>query len=243
MKKTLAIAGLLLKEIFRKKDFYVAFILMVVIVTWASGLQFYNVKNIVRYLMEIGLLLVFSLSAILSVMLSARQYRTEVSERTLATVIAKPLSRSEFVMGKFIGSFIASAACFTIYFAVFVFIAYQKAGTVSWVLATQTYYLYLLNLMVLSAMVSGLSYYLTTSANVTVSLLGWFLMNAFGAGLNGQFIYYVLPHYEFFDMRQRFIHDFNPLSIWLIGILTAYAFFYAMFFVTLGYMGFRRRFL
>ena len=41
-----------IKEIFRKKDFYVALILSAVVLFYASSLQFYNVENIYRYLME-----------------------------------------------------------------------------------------------------------------------------------------------------------------------------------------------
>ena len=57
MTPVLVIARLVIKEIFRKKDFYVALILIGVILFYAQGLQFYNVKNISRYLMEIGLAL------------------------------------------------------------------------------------------------------------------------------------------------------------------------------------------
>ena len=66
-----ALSKLVIKEIFRKKDFYVALILIAVILFYASQLQFYNVKNIVRYLMEIGLMLVFLFSVILTVSLAS----------------------------------------------------------------------------------------------------------------------------------------------------------------------------
>jgi ABC-type transport system involved in multi-copper enzyme maturation permease subunit len=254
MRNIRAIAALLIKEIFRKKDFYVALILMVVILFYASSLQFYNVKNIVRYLMEIGLGLIFVLSVILTTALAARQFPAETAQRTCQVILAKPVSRLQFVLGKFLGSFLAGSACFTIYYFLFLALVWQKAGSVSWVLAGQAFYLFILNLLVLAAMASGLSYYLTTSANVTATIIVWVLMNVYGAVLReasrglfwlnralGEAFYFALPHFEFFDLRQRFIHDWEALPGWLCGVLTVYAAFYAMFFIFLGWWKFRKQ--
>ena len=75
MRAAFAIAKLVIKEIFRKKDFYVALILTGVILFYAASLKFYNVSNVVRYLMEIGLALVFLFSAILTV--ACRRFMSE----------------------------------------------------------------------------------------------------------------------------------------------------------------------
>ncbi len=256
MRTITALIGLLIKEIFRKKDFYVALILMAAVLFYASRLQFYNVGNIVRYLMEIGLLLVFILTSILTAALAARQYPSEVQNRTCQVLLAKPLSRFQFIVGKYLGSFLAGAACFTVYYVLFLGITYGKSGSLSVTLAWQTYYLFLLHLLVLSAMAGGLSYYLTTSANLTVSLIVYLLMDAYGAGLRqsaaklvwferflAEGCYYALPHFEFFDLRQRFIHAWEPLGAGLIVWLTVYAVGYAAVMLAIGWFGLRKRFL
>lgn len=248
-----SIAKLVIKEIFRKKDFYVALILTGVILFYASGLEFYNVQNISRYLMEIGLLLIFLFSVILTVALAARQYPSEVQNRTCHVLLAKPISRAQFVIGKFAGSLLAGSACFVIFYALFLAVVWAKAGALSWVLAFQVFYLFLLNLAVVAAMASALSYYLTLSASVSMTLVLYLLINTYGPGLKeasgslfwlsrrlAEAIYYLLPHFEFFDLRQRFIHDWSPVSIQLLAFLTGYAAVYTLIFLSVAWLKFRK---
>ena len=110
MTAALIISGMVIKEIFRKKDFYVALILIAAVLLYASSLQFYNVQNITRYLMDLGLVLIFFFSAILTVSLAARQYPSEIQNRTSYVLLAKPVSRGQFVLGKFFGSLFAGWA-------------------------------------------------------------------------------------------------------------------------------------
>ena len=253
MRAAFAIAKLVIKEIFRKKDFYVALILTGVILFYAASLKFYNVSNVVRYLMEIGLALVFLFSAILTVALAARQYPSEMQNRTIQVLLAKPVSRDQFVAGKFLGAFFAGAICFAIFYVLFMAVTRAKADDFYFVLAFQTFYLFLLNLLVLSAMACGFSYYLTTSANISITLVLYLLINTYGPGLKeaseklfwinrtlGEVVYYVLPHFEFFDLRQRFIHHWSPLPVNLVVFLTFYALTYTLIFLGFGWMKFRK---
>jgi len=257
LRPILALSNLVIKEIFRKKDFYVALLLIVVILFYVSQLKFYNVGNTFRYLMELGLLLVYFFSVVLTAGLAARQYPSEVQSRTCHALLAKPISRMSFIAGKFLGSFAAGAACFSIFYALFILVAWHKTGGgLPPVVAAQAFYLFLLNLLVFAAMVSGLSYYLTVGANVTASIIVYLLINTYGPGLReatkdlfwparylGEFVYYFLPHFEFFDLRQRFIHGWEALPPALAALLTLYAFLYAFLFLFLGWLKVRRQFL
>lgn len=249
-----ALSKMVIKEIFRKKDFYVALILLGVILFYASGLQFYNVGNIVRYLMEIGLMLIFIFSVILTASLAARQYPSEVESRTSHVLLAKPLSRAQFVVGKFLGCVLAGWSAFFLFFVLFLVIVWAKAGSFSVAAAAQSFYLFLLNLLVVAAMASALSYRMTVSATISVTLLSYIYINTYGPGLReaaGSFFwlnrlpalacYYLLPHFEFFDMRQRFIHEWPLLSARLLIFLSVYAFAYTALFLALGWLSLRRR--
>lgn len=245
---------LLLKEIFRKKDFYVALILGVVIVVYASSLKFYNVSRVSGYLLETGSTLVFWFSAILTVSLAARQYPAERESKTLEVLLAKPVSRLEFLVSKWAGSFAAGSVTFLIFFVAFLAAASTRMDNFPWIVVLQTSFLFLLALMVLSAMASALSYTLTASANVTLTLLLFLIMDVYGASLKsaGEHLafparmacavfYYGLPHFEFFDIRQRLIHEWGPVPLWLVGALVVYAALYTVFFLTVAWMSFRRR--
>src|SRR5438093_501198 len=66
MTAVLAIARMVIREIFRKKDFYVALVLTAAILFYASQLRFYDTDKVSRYLMELGLFLIFLFSVILA---------------------------------------------------------------------------------------------------------------------------------------------------------------------------------
>jgi len=248
MNPSRVIARMVLKEIFRKKDFYVALILMAAILFYASQMHFYDVSKITRYLMELGLLLIFLFSVILTVSLAARQYPSEIQSRTAYVLLARPVSRFQFILGKFWGSLLAGCASFTIFYILFLVLVTAKAGALPpLVLAAQAYYLFLLCLMTVAAMASAFSYFLTVSANVTLSITLYVLISTYGAGLKkaseplfwlsrgiGEGLYYLLPHFEFFDLRQRFIHEWPPLSAGLLLLLTFYALAYTAFFLVLS---------
>ena len=254
MSAVLAIAKLVIKEIFRKKDFYVALLLIGVILFYAQSLRFYNAQNVSRYMAEIGLALIFFFSVVLSAALAGRQFPSEVQNRTITPLLSKPVSRAHFVIGKFAGSFAAGVSAFALFYAAFLAVLTSKAGTLSWPVAGQTFYLFALNLMVFCAMVSAFSYLLTVSANVTVSLTVYFLVSLYGAHLKEtaesfsmplravcEAIYYAFPHFEFFDLRQRFIHGWGTVPAPLVGFLTLYAACYTAFFLLAAYVSFRRR--
>ncbi len=244
--RILTIAGLVLKEIFRKKDFYVALILTAVILAYAASLNFYDVGNTGRYLKDLGLALIYFFSAVLIVPLAARQYPSEVRDRTLAVLLAKPVHRREFVLGKFLGSAAAGAGCFLIYYAIFILVVSLKMGLPDPVTAVETAALFILSLMMLAALATCLSFYMTVGASVSVSLLLFGLMTLYGPVLSGvgrgagAVFYYLLPHFELFDMRQRLVHGLGPVSWHVLAALALYALTYMALFLFAGWAKFKK---
>lgn len=254
MSAVLAMTKLLMKEIFRKKDFYVALILGAALVAYASSFDFYGASNVSRYLLETGLTLVFWFSAALTASLAARQYPAERESRTLEVLLSKPVSRLEFLVSKWAGSFAAGTAAFLLFYAAFFAAAASRMDAFDAPLIVQTAVLFTAGLGVLSAMASALSYYVTASASVTLTLLFYFLMQVYGASLKAlgagltaparvacEVFYYALPHFEFFDLRQRVVHAWDPVPWWLVAALAAYAALYACAFLAAAWLGFRRR--
>jgi hypothetical protein len=53
-------------------------------------------------------------------------------------------------------------------------------------------------------------------------------------------IYYVMPHLEFFDVRDIIIHSAPTIEWWAVGGATLYGLFYMAAFLVLGWIRFRR---
>ena len=253
MSAVLEIAKLVVKEVLRKKDFYVAFVLTAVILGYAAQLKFYDVANAHRYLLDIGLGLSFLFAVVLTVALAARQFPSELQNRTCHVLWAKPVSRGQFILGKFLGSFAAGMTCFTLFFAALIGVALTKT-TVPVVTALETYLLFGFCLMMLTALAGTLSYFVSTTITVslTLFLFGFISLYGFFARESARHLepwlrvpveamYYLAPHFEFFDMRQRFIHGGAPIGADVILFLAGYAALYSAIYLWIGWLRLRER--
>src|SRR5947209_20592995 len=103
MKKTIAIADIVIKELYRRKDFYVLFVLTAVITIVIGAVHFFNDAEIIRHLKETCLQLIWISSLIIAITTTARQIPAERENRTIFPLLAKPVSRGQVLAGKFLG--------------------------------------------------------------------------------------------------------------------------------------------
>lgn len=62
-----------------------------------------------KFIADIGLGAIFFFGAILAIVLAAQLFFTEIENRTAHSILAKPVHRWEFVVGKFLGAFVVMA--------------------------------------------------------------------------------------------------------------------------------------
>src|SRR3977135_3778308 len=119
MKNILAVASIVIKELYRRKDAYVLFILTVLICLIMGSVSIFKDDKIVRYLKETCLLFIWISSLVIAITTTARQIPMERENRTLFPLLAKPLSRTELLLGKFLGCWLAcglALLCFYLFF-------------------------------------------------------------------------------------------------------------------------------
>jgi ABC-type transport system involved in multi-copper enzyme maturation permease subunit len=102
-------SGLL--EIKRRKDVYVLSILIgiylvFVLVTRIVGI---DSEETARFLLNLGLSVAFFLAAVLTASAAGRQLSSEWEDRTIYPLLAKPVSRLEVILGKWLGVVIAGS--------------------------------------------------------------------------------------------------------------------------------------
>jgi ABC-type transport system involved in multi-copper enzyme maturation permease subunit len=238
--KILTIALFSFKELVRKKDFYVLFLLLAGLLAFLFSESFFGVSDIIRYLKDIGLSAVLFLSIAIALPFSSRQLPVEIESKTIYPLLSKPVSRASVVIGKYLGSILISFGGFTLFYAAFLIAIIMKGGQIG-VLFIQAYLFSLLLLAVLCAFSVLFSIFLTISANITITLFLYILtywfsaqiklllsskgLNAVaGALLNG--IYYLIPHFEFYDIRMRLVHDWEALPMWIVFSIIFYTVIY-----------------
>jgi ABC-type transport system involved in multi-copper enzyme maturation permease subunit len=230
------VAKLTLLESLRRKDLYVLLILSMVIVGGAGCIRFFGIEGIQRFLKDVALLVTNICLTVIVVTATARQFPHELESRTLYPLLAKPLTRLEFIVGKFLGCWAMGAftlALFSLEFLVA---------------------LRLLYVALVVAMTLFLSLFLTHAANVTFTLLLCLGASIFSRSINlihaelgwlGQKVvlalYYVIPHVDLFDMSKKVVHDWEPIPATYLAILTVYAVVYVVLFLGGAQLRFGRR--
>ncbi|NOY82900.1 MAG: ABC transporter permease [Kiritimatiellaeota bacterium] len=234
-----AIASTAVLELYRRRDVYTAVVLAIVVTVPLASVNVFGVKGIVRYLREITLLLVWLFTLVIGLTTAARQIPRELENRTIYALLAKPLRRSEFILGKFAGAVAATGLAVLLFYLCYVVLDGLKEGVWYTPVLPQVVLLHLALVALMTALVIFGSTFLTPSANVTCSALIVAGMLLFGqkipeaaarAVAPASWILWtahaVLPHFEFFDLRLRLVHGWEPISpavlLAVLGYCTLY---------------------
>ena len=93
MDKVFALATVVVKELYRRKDFYVLFVLTALVTLVMGSANLFNDDKIVRYLKELCLLLIWVSGLVIAISTAARQIPAERESRTIFPLLAKPVTR------------------------------------------------------------------------------------------------------------------------------------------------------
>ena len=256
MNNIFAVAGIVIKELYRRKDFYVLFVITIVICLVMASVNIFNDNQIIRYLKELCLLLIWVSSLVIAITTTARQIPAEREQRTLLPLLAKPLSRTQLIFGKFLGCWVACGLvliCFYVFFGALVasrehawpLLNYFQAAFLHWMVLGVVIALTLLGSLVFAA----------PSSNSTICFVIVMTILSVGRYLDKvalslhepsrsiiDSLYFVMPHFEWaFGMRNLIIHDW-PLIDWkYFGLNILYSLAYAAVFLVAACLVFRRK--
>jgi Cu-processing system permease protein len=255
MAKVSAIAGVVIKELYRRKDFYVLFIITVLITLVMASVNFFNQDKIVRYLKELSLLLIWVSSLVIAITTAARQVPAEREQRTLFPLLAKPVTRAQVLLGKFFGCWVATGGvllCFYLFFGLLAMSREHEWPVLNYVQAAGLHWMMLG--VVIAFVLFGSLVFAAPSSNITISLVSTLSILVLGRHLNkvalqlaepGQSItygiYYLIPHLELFDVRDLVIHNWPliPWTYWTLALV--YGGFFTALFVWLGCWVFQKK--
>src|SRR5208283_5912045 len=108
-----------LKELYRRKDFYVLFVLTAVITLVMGSVSFFHDPNIVRYVKDLCLLLIWISALLITIATTARQIPAERENRTIFPLLAKPVTRWQVILGKFAGCWVACGLALIVLYVFF----------------------------------------------------------------------------------------------------------------------------
>lgn len=254
MNKIFAVSGVVIRELYRRKDFYVLFIMTVLITLLMASVNFFNDDRIVRFLKEICLMLIWLSGLVIAVTTAARQMPSERENRTIFPLLAKPISRAQVLLGKFAGCWLACGMALVIFYVFFALVSASREHALPLAGYVEALWLHWQMLGIVVALTLFGSVVLTPAANVTIIFIAVVGVLFVGPYLNMvasrmsepsstivSVLYFAIPHFEFFDLQKLIVHSW-PAVPWLdVAFATLYGWGYAALFLVAACLVFRRK--
>jgi len=254
MKIIFAITQTVWKEMIRRKDLYVVLIIQLFFTFLLSTLNTFGTTAPARYILDLGLLVAFILSIILAITLTARQFPGEVRTGTIFTVLTKPITRTELLLGKWLGCWssmlLANASFYLIIASITTFMGHHIDITTYF----QVFCLHNSMIGILIAITLFFTQFVSQGAGSSLSFVLLFLSYYFVPRIPHLLVtehswrhsillglYYIAPHFELFDMRRRFVHDWGALDFSTLLITLLYGVLLTAGFLLLAWLKLRRK--
>lgn len=254
MRRVWTLATVVWLEMLRRKDLYVVFIMLAGLLTALITLDISGLGQVTGYVKDLGLLAAWLLGWILAVNTSVRQLPQEETRGTIVPLLAKPISRWDLILGKWLGVWAVVAAATLSFYVVTWAIVAAKGGHFDAATLAEAFLLHAAALAVVVAAGLALStrlnadaagamtYVLTAAAFVVVPRVPALLIVS--SGVSGSLLsalYYLMPHFELFDMRQRLVHDWGAAAAATVAGVLLYGALLTLGFLVLAWIGYRRK--
>lgn len=255
MNAILALSNVVIKELYRRKDFYVLLFLTVLVTLVLAMGNFFNDSQITGYLKEICLRLIWISALVMAVGMTARQIPAERENRTIFPLLAKPVTRAHVVAGKFLGCWLASGIALIVFY--FFLNIVSASYDHEWRIANyiEALWMHWMFLGVVIAMVlCGSIIFAAPSSNATIVIIVVLGILLLGQHLGRVAIhqaepqrsilyacYFMMPHLEFFDLQDFIVFKIGLVEWKYIVLASLYALAYTTFFLFATWVLFRRK--
>jgi ABC-type transport system involved in multi-copper enzyme maturation permease subunit len=252
MNRVWAIAGITFKEAKRDRILYLLFFFAAGTILASRVLAILTVGDRVKIIKDVGLASIQIFGVLMAVLIGTSLVYKEIDKKTVFTLLAKPLRRAEFIMGKFLGLVLTLLVMTAGMSLVFLAVVYLHTFRIEWPMLVAIAYIFL-ELVLVTAVAILFSSFSTPILSSIFSLafylighLSWALetlirkMQA-GAGRTAAQVFYTfLPDLENFNFKTEVVHGLPiPAGIFLSSFL--YGIFYTAFILVLAVLVFRRR--
>jgi ABC-type transport system involved in multi-copper enzyme maturation permease subunit len=250
------IARSVLIEAVRRREIYAVVLAGVALIGLVMSMDFFQLDGLTKFYREIVLKVMSMATAVTVIVLASRQLPREFEARTIYPLLARPIQRSSFLVGKLLGVMLAALFCFALFMVIYVAGALYLGGVVPWGLFGQYVYLQVLMMLVLATLCFWLSMLLNLDAAITVGVLLYILASTVASMMSYLYDYmsaagqclllvfnYALPQLILFDLSEKAVHGevWTPLGASTMLALTAYGLAFSVVYFGMAALCFRRR--
>jgi hypothetical protein len=269
----------------RKRVLLIFLLLAFVMLTLALLLNYFTAREQTAIFLSTGLFIILVFGALIAITTAVFLIPNEIERRTIYSVLSKPIQRWEFFLGKFLGgaltvAFMVGLMAVALMFVLVVLaakppttavensaqLAQQGVNIKEWMgrsfealkLVTRATLVMYFQLVLVTAIATTLSLFLTPTVNFSVTAFIWIVGNlqwlvSALAGRNKEFpivsflakgVYYLIPHFHDFNIMGSIVHPEVEIKVnhWLYaGQVSAYGLAYGLLILLLGVLTFDRK--
>jgi len=252
VRRILAVALNTFRESVRDKVLYVLLFFALVIIVGSKAIGWISIGQDIKIIKDLSLAGISVFGALIAIFVGTSLVYKEIDKRTIYTIIAQPIHRYEFVIGKYMGLSILIAN-------VVIIMSLISAGYV-WILGGDiNYWYFIASFLVLMKLllVTSLAVLFSTLSSPILGAIMVFCFYVFGHAtgvlidlpkmfegswtkplLEG--LYYILPNFANFDIRSEVVNGV-PISFAYVLYVVVYGILYTLFFIYLAILMFQKK--
>jgi len=250
--KVYAIAINTFKEVIRDKIFYSLLFFAVLLVGASVLFSMLSIGGTAKIIEDLSLGAISLFGVIIAIFVGIGLVSKELEKKTIYTIISKPISRYEFLLGKYLGLSLTLLVYVSVMSACFLITLYVFTGVLGWALMPAVLLAYV-ELLVVTASAILFSTFSTPTLSATYALALYVIGHLTGdlkgladkkgaEGLKGllDFLYYFLPNLENFNIKGQVVHGV-AVSGGYIAMSVLYGMLYVAGLLAVSVLVFQRR--
>lgn len=250
--KIVTIALNTFKEAKRDRVLYLLFFFAAVCLLFSRFLALLTVGDRVKIIKDVGLASISLFGMLMAILMGTGLVYKEIDKKTIFTLLAKPIHRVEFLLGKFLGLVLTIFIMTVLMAVIFLLILFLHTFTIEWKILLAILYIFF-ELCLMTAVALLFSTF-TTPILASLYSLGFYLIGHLSWSMEMlikkvksgtarailRLLYIVLPDLENFNFKTEVVHNL-PIPTKLLGISILYGVAYTAFLLILAMIVFRRR--
>lgn len=240
------IAKMSLLENSRKQVFHVLCLLMLAVIAGSSLLSIFTEGVQIKILKDLCMTCILFGGAAMAIALGSTGIPNDVESRTIHPLIARPITRTQYVVGKFVGTVLTVSLGVALMALAFCILIYSYQHRLDTFLGFAVLFT-LLEVAIIAAVATTISTFASPAVTTVVTFLAYLggtIKIGYVGGLIERssdgftkavytMIYHALPNLECFNLKTSLVHhDFVPPAY--LGQVAAYGVCYIAFVLVLG---------
>jgi len=250
--KIRAVALNTFKEAIRDRILYLLLFFAAVSFILSRLLSLLTVGDKTKIIIDAGLSSLSIFGVLMAILMGTGLVYKEIDKKTVYTLLSKPISRNQFILGKFLGLIITLFIMLLVMTAIFFIIILLHSGTISWKLFVSLGFVFLELCLITS--VALLFSCFSTPILSSIFSLSFYLIGHLSWGLETlikkmspgitkiltQVAYTLLPDLENFNFKTEVVHNL-PIQPEMFLFSFFYGITYTFFILMLAMLVFRKR--